>query len=99
METVTVSKKFQVVIPEKLRKYAKISPGDKMVAIVKHGILQYVPMRSLKRTKGMVPGLDSKGLRDESVSLDELLAKRPIVEISLAELKRFRHKLSKQAQA
>lgn len=66
METVTVSKKFQVVIPEKLRKDAKIRPGDKMVAIAKHGILQYVPVRSLKETKGMVPGLDSKDLRDES---------------------------------
>jgi hypothetical protein len=36
-----------------------------MVAIAKHGVLQYVPVRSLKETKGMVPGLDSKGLRDE----------------------------------
>ena len=66
METVTVSKKYQVVIPEKLRKEAKIRLGDKMVAIAKHGILQYVPVRSLKETKGMAPGLDSKNLRDES---------------------------------
>ena len=66
METVTVSKKYQVVIPEKLRKDAKIRPGDKMVAIAKHGVLQYVPVRSLKETKGMAPGLDSKNLRGES---------------------------------
>jgi AbrB family looped-hinge helix DNA binding protein len=33
METVTVLKKYQVVIPEKLRKSAGIKPGDKMVAI------------------------------------------------------------------
>ena len=66
METVTVSKKYQVVIPEKLRKDANIKPGDKMLAIAKHGVLQYVRVRSLKGTKGMVPGLDSKDLRDES---------------------------------
>jgi AbrB family looped-hinge helix DNA binding protein len=66
METVTVSKKFQLVIPEKLRKAAGIKPGDKMVAIAKHGVLQYVPVRSLKETKGMAPGLNSKNLRDES---------------------------------
>jgi AbrB family looped-hinge helix DNA binding protein len=66
METVTVSKKYQVVIPEKLRKDANIRPGDKMIAIAKHGVLQYVRVRSLKETKGMVTGLDLKDLRDES---------------------------------
>ncbi|HEV2137840.1 MAG TPA: AbrB/MazE/SpoVT family DNA-binding domain-containing protein [Nitrososphaerales archaeon] len=66
METVKVSKKYQVVIPEKLRHEANIKPGDKMVAIAKHGILQYVPVRSLGKTKGMVPGLDTTDLRDET---------------------------------
>ncbi len=66
MDTVTVSKKYQVVIPERLRKEAKIRPGDKMVAIAKHGVLEYVPVRSLKETKGMIRGLNSKDLRDES---------------------------------
>lgn len=66
METVKVSRKYQVVIPEKLRQEANIKPGDKMVAIAKHGILQYVPVRPLGKTKGMVPGLDTTGLRDET---------------------------------
>ena len=66
METVKVSKKYQVVIPEKLRQEARIKPGDKMVAIAKHGILEYVPVRSLAQTKGMLTGLDLEGLRDES---------------------------------
>ena len=66
METVKVSRKYQVVIPEKLREEAHIKPGDKMVAIAKHGILQYVPVRPLSKTKGMVPGLDLKELRDET---------------------------------
>ena len=65
METVRVSRKYQVVIPEKLRREANIKPGDKMVAIAKHGILQYVPVRPLRETKGMIPGLDTKDLRDE----------------------------------
>jgi len=70
METVTVSKKYQVVIPEKLRKEAKIKPGDKMVAITKHGIIQYIPVRPLKETKGFIPGLDTEELRDESDRID-----------------------------
>jgi len=65
METVKVSKKYQVVIPEKLRADAKVKPGDRMMVISKHGILQYVPLRPIESTKGIVKGLDTKGLRDE----------------------------------
>ena len=66
METVKVSRKYQVVIPEKLREEAHIKPGDKMVAIAKHGILQYVPVRPLSKTKGMVLGIDTDDLRDKN---------------------------------
>lgn len=65
MGTVTVSKKYQVVIPKGIRREAGIKPGDKMVVIVKHGIIHYVPVRPVEATKGMVPGLDTKDLRDE----------------------------------
>lgn len=70
METVTVSKKYQVVIPEKIRKEAKIKPGDKMVVITKHGIIHYVPVIPLKDTKGFIPGLDTEDLRDEYDRID-----------------------------
>ena len=66
METVKVSKKYQVVIPEKLRREANIKPGDEMMALAKHGILQYVPVRSLSKTKGAFRGLNAKDLRDET---------------------------------
>jgi AbrB family looped-hinge helix DNA binding protein len=65
METVKVSKKYQVVIPERLRNEAKIRPGDKMLVITKHGILQYIPVRPIEKTKGMVKGLDTSDIRDE----------------------------------
>jgi AbrB family looped-hinge helix DNA binding protein len=70
METVTVSKKYQVVIPQRLRKTAGIKPGDKMIAITKHGILQYIPVRPMKETEGFISGLDTKNLRDESDRID-----------------------------
>jgi AbrB family looped-hinge helix DNA binding protein len=65
METVKVSKKYQVVIPEKIRKEAGIKPGDKMIAISKHRVLHYVPVRAIKDTRGITLGLDTKDLRDE----------------------------------
>jgi AbrB family looped-hinge helix DNA binding protein len=66
MDTVTVSRKYQVVIPEKLRRESGIKPGDKMVAITKHGIIHYIPVCPIKETKGFIPGLDTEELRDES---------------------------------
>jgi AbrB family looped-hinge helix DNA binding protein len=70
METVVVSKKYQVVIPEKLRKRAGIKPGDKMAAITKHGIIQYIPICPMKETKGFIKGLNTEELRDESERID-----------------------------
>lgn len=70
METIKVSKKYQIVIPAKLRKEAGIKPGDKMVAITKHGIIQYIPVCSLKDTKGFILGLDTEKLRDAPDRID-----------------------------
>lgn len=66
MNTVKVSKKYQVVIPEDLRQKAHIKAGDRMIVIAKHGILQYIPLRAIKETKGMILGLDVKDLRDKT---------------------------------
>ncbi len=65
MDAVTVSPKYQVVIPERVREEFHIRPGDRMAVIVKHGILHYVPVRPFDQTKGMTPGLDVKNLRDK----------------------------------
>jgi AbrB family looped-hinge helix DNA binding protein len=71
MERVTVSKKYQIVIPEKLRKSAGIKPGDKMVAIAKHGIIQYIPVRPIKDTEGLSLDLTPKTFE---MSLTELIS-------------------------
>jgi AbrB family looped-hinge helix DNA binding protein len=65
METVTVSPKFQVVIPARVREVFHIRAGDTMGVRVKHGILHYLPMRPFAHTKGMTPGLAAKDLRDK----------------------------------
>ena len=65
MESVTVSSKYQVIIPERVRREAGIKPGDRMAVIVKHNIIHYVPIKPLEATKGMLLGLDTSDLRDE----------------------------------
>ena len=65
MQTVTVSKKYQVVIPEKVRKKAGIKLGDKLVVVMKRGIIHYIAVRPLEETKGFLKGLDTRALRDK----------------------------------
>ena len=68
METVTVSPKYQVLIPERIRKERHIRPGDKMAVIVKHGVVYLVPIRPFATSKGMLRGtkLGPEALRDHS---------------------------------
>lgn len=68
METVTVSPKYQVVIPERVRKERGIRPGDRMAVIVKHGVVHLVPVHPFAASKGMLRGakVTLKDLRDHS---------------------------------
>ena len=68
METVTVSPKYQVVIPERVRKERGIRPGDRMAVIVKHGVVHLVPVRPFAASKGMLQGpkVALRDLRDHS---------------------------------
>jgi AbrB family looped-hinge helix DNA binding protein len=68
MDTVTISSKYQVVIPEKVRQENRIRPGDKMAVLVKHGVIHLVPVRPLSKTRGILKGLelDLSDARDHS---------------------------------
>ena len=62
---VRVSKKYQVVIPETIRRESRIRPGDEMMVLSKHGVLQYVRIRPIENTKGIYTQLDARDVRDE----------------------------------
>ena len=62
MATVTVSTKYQVVIPRDVRNRLKLKPGQKVA------VVHLVPIRPLKELKGMVAGITSKAVRDEGGS-------------------------------
>ena len=49
METVTVSPKFQVVIPETIRNHLEIHPGEKVVMLEKDGVIHIVRHKELTR--------------------------------------------------
>lgn len=65
MQTVTVSPKFQVVIPKKVRDQLHIKPGQKMMALP-YG--EHVPVKAAKELRGLLKGCDINmdSIRDKS---------------------------------
>lgn len=59
MTTVTVSPKYQIVIPKDVRQALGIKIGEKLDAIPYRGHIALVPVRSLKRARGFLKGIDT----------------------------------------
>lgn len=66
METVTVSTKFQVVIPRSIREIMSIRPGDKIVMIERDKVIHLVRLQEINKLRGKFNKLSTKGLRDKS---------------------------------
>ena len=59
METVTVSAKFQVVIPRAIRDSLGIRPGQK-VQVIRYGDrIELIPMRPIQQARGSLRGIDT----------------------------------------
>jgi AbrB family looped-hinge helix DNA binding protein len=65
VSTVTVSPKFQVVIPEKVRKNLNIKPGQKFDVIEFEGCVELVPVKEMKSLRGSLKGMDTHVHRDK----------------------------------
>jgi len=59
METVTISPKFQVVIPKDIRDKLKLRPGQKVQAILYQDRIELVPVRPVREMKGFLRGIDT----------------------------------------
>ena len=64
METVTVSPKFQVVIPRAIREALGLEPGQKVQALQYQNRIEFIPVRPLKSMRGFLKGLDTAVPRD-----------------------------------
>ncbi len=59
MQTVTVSPKFQVVIPGKVRRSLDIHSGEKPEVIPCNGRIELIPVREMKSMRGFLKGIDT----------------------------------------
>ena len=64
MNQVTVSPKYQVVIPKKVRERVGIKPGQKVQVIPYMGRIELIPVRSIKDSKGFLKGINTKVMRE-----------------------------------
>lgn len=65
-DTVTVSSKFQIVIPAALRAKLRLKPGSKLSLVEKDGVVYLIPIRPIGELFGSLAGsgITSEGMRD-----------------------------------
>jgi AbrB family looped-hinge helix DNA binding protein len=61
---VTVSPKFQVVIPQRIREALGLRPGQKIEAIQYLDRVEFIPVRPMRALRGFLKGIDSTVARD-----------------------------------
>jgi len=65
MTAVTISSKYQVVIPREIREQFNLKPGQKLVFIPYNGTLRVVIAPPIKEARGMLKGMNIENIREE----------------------------------
>lgn len=64
MSVVTVSPKFQVVIPREIREALGLEPGQKIQAFQYQNRVELIPVRSVRELRGFLKGIDTTVKRE-----------------------------------
>ena len=59
METVTLSHRFQVVIPRAIREVLGLEPGEKLRVVHYEKRIELIPVRTLKELRRFLRGMDT----------------------------------------
>ena len=65
MQSVTVSPKFQVVIPRPVRDRLHLRPGQKMQGVEYSGRVELIPERDISELRGFVKGINTDVKREK----------------------------------
>ena len=69
MNTVTVSPKFQVVIPLEVRRRMQLQPGTQLMVVELNGALRMFPVTSPSSLRGIARGIDTNMQREPDRAL------------------------------
>jgi AbrB family looped-hinge helix DNA binding protein len=69
MDSVTVSPKYQVVIPQKARQLLNLKKGQKMQVIAYDNRVVLIPVRPIQEARGALKGIDTNIEREEDRAL------------------------------
>ena len=59
MQSVTVSPKYQIVIPKTIRQALNLRPGQKMQVVEYNGRIELIPERDIKDLRGFLKGINT----------------------------------------
>ena len=59
MNTVTLSPKYQVVIPQAVRESLGLTAGEKMQVLQYEGRVEFIPVRPMRTMRGFLKGMDT----------------------------------------
>ncbi len=59
METVTLSSKFQLVVPLAVRQRMQLQPGEKLQVISHLGRIELIPVRPARALRGLLAGMNT----------------------------------------
>ena len=65
METVTISPKYQVVIPSPVRKSLGVQPGQKVKVLVYDNRIELILVKPVQETRGFLKGMDTTIEREQ----------------------------------
>ncbi|MBI4235173.1 AbrB/MazE/SpoVT family DNA-binding domain-containing protein [Candidatus Peregrinibacteria bacterium] len=65
MTQVTLSPKFQVVIPKAVRENLNLDIGTKLEVLAYNQRIELIPVKSIKSLKGSLPGIDTNINREK----------------------------------
>jgi AbrB family looped-hinge helix DNA binding protein len=65
MDTTTVSSKYQVVIPKRVRDQLSIKPGQVVQVIACGDRIEFLPVRTAKELRGFLKAPDAIFVREE----------------------------------
>ena len=66
METVTISSKYQVVIPRQIREQFGLKPGQKIMFLPYNNTLRVVIVPPMGEARGMFKGIDREVAREKA---------------------------------